>query len=475
MRRVFAVVGCVVLFVVSVSPAHAHDGPAEVEIGEPETVDIAPTSSEGLDVAGNRLVYVSAPGEACGGAGENAGFSVLLNVPGTRLDLREVVTGDLGLGVVAAVAVHPSATYALFTQWDPMKPSVNPGRVVAVVGDRVVGSVAVGPTPDSVGISANGKFAVIACEASTPDPADCAAETPEEDVAGSIQVLDLRRGPSRLSVAAVITAQELFDRFFATHPARAASPNLIEPEFVATAPHAPFALVTLQEQSAVAVVDLRVVRDLSDRGGLTPDEIGAAALVDVVFLPHGFVDRRGKLRGTQPDGISISHDERFAVTANEANTDARHLHGISVLDLRAGWDSISVAGTYCIFDLDPSLLNGTGLSACPAAAPGDPFPADAANLPRLDPEDTAIIERDDDIVIAVAIERAAKDQDRGSVLFLDASAVLDGTAPVKIDRKLVGINAGTRPESLDAARDGRFVFSANELDGGSITRIPIVR
>jgi hypothetical protein len=193
------------------------------------------------------------------------------------------------------------------------------------------------------------------------------------------------------------------------------------------------------------------------------------------MLPHGPKGSNGKPAGVQPDGISFSHDGRYAVTANEAKSNAKHLAGISVLDLREAPEHISAGPTYCIYDLDTTLLDSTGLTACPVPGPSGEYPSDANKLPRLDPEDTALLRTGGSTVLAVVLERNAKDEDRGSLLFLDATGILEGRVPVKIDRKLVGHNAGARPETVVATRDGRYFFSAIESDGGTLARVGVTR
>jgi hypothetical protein len=106
-------------------------------------------------------------------------------------------------------------------------------------------------------------------------------------------------------VAAHVTADEIHDGFLAPHPARSQEPGDIEPEFVAIAPDSAYALVSLQEQSALAVIDL--------------SEASPGARIDVVLLPHGFLDANGRQRGTHPDGLSISADGSLGITANESD------------------------------------------------------------------------------------------------------------------------------------------------------------
>jgi hypothetical protein len=170
--------------------------------------------------------------------------------------------------------------------------------------------------------------------------------------------------------------------------------------------------------------------------------------------------------------LSVSPGGSFALVANEGNNRSKHLMGISVIDLRGGPTDFPEPSTYCIFDLDISLLDGTGLASCPKAGPNGTYPEDEDLLPRVDPNNTVIIDRGDRLVAVVNIERATKVQDRGSVLFLDVSDALEGKAPVKIDRKLIGLGDGARPEGLRAIED-RYVLVAIQNDGGTIARFDL--
>lgn len=190
----------------------------------------------------------------------------------------------------------------------------------------------------------NGKLAVVACEGELP--ADCAADWQDEldpdgdgqpndldgdvdasdtslaiaraDRPGSIYILDLRRGPGRIQVAAVVTVDAVFNLFFTGDPSRASEAKLIEPEYAEISPDSSYALVSLQGQSAIAVIDLNEVLELSGEDDLSPEQIGAASLVDVVMLPHGPKGSNGKPAGVQPDGISFSHDGRHFFSAIES-------------------------------------------------------------------------------------------------------------------------------------------------------------
>jgi hypothetical protein len=244
--------------------------------------------------------------------------------------------------------------------------------------------------------------------------------------------------------------------------------------------------VTIQDSSSVAAIDLAEVTLGQEAGILSPEEIGEAALKNVVHLPHGFRNNVTtptglKFRGVEPDGIGVSPDGSFALLANETHQSAKHLQSLSVLDLRGGLEAIT-AQVYSIFDIDPTLLQGTGLTEVPAWST-DTYPADANKLPRLDPTNVEIVKRNNQLVAVVVIERynpsAAQlaapgdDETRGSVLFLDVGDVLDGNITV-IDRVPVGVpapaglpNTGATLESLDTAQNGRWIFVSISNGGGA--------
>ncbi|HNR97817.1 MAG TPA: hypothetical protein PKX48_04165 [Planctomycetota bacterium] len=458
-------------------PAQAPGSGATPTLGPPMVYELGAADAEVVAIAfreGQTLLYVTSPGAACGGRGDNSFLSLLVQPPEAPRELEEIAVLDLGLGEATSVAVHPRGDFAVVARKNPQQPDTSPGCLQAVAGHRVVGRVAVGVGPDSVAVAPNGRFAVVACEGQVPDAEDC----PEDggiDAAGSIVVVDLRKGPAAMTVAATVEAAEIFERFFKTEPDRARVPEDIEPEFVAIAPDSSFALVTLQEQSAVAVVTLREAPAGSEDGG-----VFQARLADVILLPHGFRDASGRVRGVHPDGIAISPDGALAVTANESHSKARHLQGLSILDLRAGPERIKAAATHPVFELDSSLSaaktektvrklkrKSRGAAAAPLRA------KPKTTLPRLDPEGIALARWGTRMLAALAIERRAAREEAGSVLILDITDALAGAAPARIGRTIVGATESARPETLAFSPDGRYLFVAAEGDGGTITMIEI--
>ncbi len=195
----------------------------------------------------------------------------------------------------------------------------------------VLGSVEVGALPDHVTFTPDGSKAITANEG---QPSDDYTVDPE----GSISIIDISSGVEN----AVVTTLGFTD--FNVGGARAAElpadvriygPNAtvaqdLEPEFVAVTPDGTTALVTLQENNALAVIDLAVptittiyalgFKDHNAEGnGLDlSNEDGAINIANwPVFGMY------------QPDGIAtfVVDGVTYAITANEG--DARDYDGYS--------------------------------------------------------------------------------------------------------------------------------------------------
>jgi DNA-binding beta-propeller fold protein YncE len=443
---------------------------------DPRVYALATEESEVVDVisvGGSNLVFVASPGAACGGRGEPSLVTALRFAGGPDGSLDEVFVVDLGPGEATSVAGHPSGKFAIVAVKDAGQPNVRPGGLLFIKDGAIAHRLAVGPGPDSVAVSPDGRFAIVACEAEEPDSEDCPAEQPGEDAGGSIHVVDLKDDPRAARTVAIITGERLHARLGHNARDRAASPCAVEPEFVAVSPDSNLALVTLQEQSAVAAVDIARLRELVEAGGgLSPEAAGAECLADVVLLPHDHVDPSGAVRGVHPDGIAIGPDGSYAVTANEAHPKGRHLQGISVLDLRGGARGIRLLATHAVFELDPSLRTSAKKEVV-ATSRRRRKPEKTSKLPRLDPEGVAVARAGGIDLAAIAIERRTRHEEAGSVLLLDMSRIVEGQAPRKIARLIAGATSDARPETLDFTGDGRFLFVASENDGGTLTLVDV--
>lgn len=396
---------------------------------------------EGLSVSKDgHVLYVSSPVEGpvgvftssvpqarlqSHGSGLFVDTGLLPIATGEVTDVAVVSHHDFGLAVVRGDAANPSSALLAFR------------------GGEVLQEIPIPQNPDGMKVSPNGHYAVVAVEKG-----------------GDIRIYDIRRGPGHIEMVARVTREAIAAHFVGV-------PNPVadaEPEAVGIAEDSSFALVTLQDCSSVAALELGGIERCHHQG-LAPEAVGDRLLRSVVHLPYGYVGSNGGLFGVEPDGVSVSPDGRFAILAHEANQRAKHLAGISVLDLRHGLDHIE-AHTYSAFDLDPSLLANTGLASVPVVLPGQPYPVAANRLPRLDPASVEIVRRGNSTVAALVIERydpsatqlsaSADNESRGSVLFLNVSNALSGIFP-RIDRVPVGA-PGSHLEVIDSARHGEWFF-----------------
>lgn len=193
----------------------------------------------------------------------------------------------------------------------------------------LLGYVEVGALPDMVKFTPNGKRVLVANEG---EPDDDYVNDPE----GSISIIDLRRGIRR---ARVRTAdfRDFNDKIDALRASgvRIFGPNAtvaqdVEPEFITTDSRGRFAYVALQENNALAVVDIRRAKvvDILPLGfkdhSLPGNELDASNRDDAINI------RSWPLQGMyQPDSIdSYTYRGRtYIVTANEG--DSRDYDGFS--------------------------------------------------------------------------------------------------------------------------------------------------
>lgn len=186
--------------------------------------------------------------------------------------------------------------------------------------------VEVGVLPDMVTFSPDGKKVITAnegqpCEAD--DPADCAVSDPE----GSISIIDLSRGVRRAHEELVTfnayDGQEasLNARGVRVLSDRPASQS-IEPEYVTVDPTSRFAWVTLQENNAIAQVNLRSGTIEWIKGLGTKDHALPGNELDPSDKDGGIHIENWPVQGLyQPDGLTVfaTDDGLFLATANEGD------------------------------------------------------------------------------------------------------------------------------------------------------------
>jgi hypothetical protein len=218
-------------------------------IGNFETgiFDEAAAEIVAFDPGTKRLVFVNA---------NDATLEVLdLSDPSNPTELFSLDMTIYG-AVANSVAVY-DGVMAVAVESDPAQ---DPGNVVFLDMDgNFINSVMVGALPDMVAFTPNGKFLLVANEGEPNDDYDV-------DPEGSVSVINLRPGVAQIDQSDVRTAS--FDRFNMNNlPAgvRVFGPGAsvaqdLEPEYIAISPDSRFAFVSLQENNAMAIVNIKNAR-----------------------------------------------------------------------------------------------------------------------------------------------------------------------------------------------------------------------
>ncbi|MCB1056676.1 MAG: choice-of-anchor I family protein [Acidobacteria bacterium] len=216
-------------------------------------------------------------------------------------------------GDLVAVAVEAEDTQA-------------PGRAVFYsTAGELLASVEVGSLPDMITFTPDGKKVLVANEG---EPKDYCSPGLAADPEGSISVIDLSAGAAGLTQAAVTTAG--FAAFNGGVPAgvRIFGPGAtvaqdLEPEYITVSPDSRTAWISLQENNALAVLDLTTdtitallplgTKDHSlAENALDPSDRDGASRIQT-WPVHGMY---------QPDGIATvsAGGETFVLTANEGDS-----------------------------------------------------------------------------------------------------------------------------------------------------------
>lgn len=227
---------------------------------------------------------------------------------------------------VNSVAVHRGRVAAAVEN----AVKTEPGQVVLLDADgQVQAAVTVGAQPDMLVFSKDGRRILVANEG---EPSDDYLSDPE----GSVSIIDLPRRLQHLSQRHVRSADfRAFDRESLDPSIRVFGPNAsvaqdFEPEYITLSRDGRRAWVTLQENNAIAEIDVAAARVVAVRGlgykdhSLPGNELDASDKDGAVNI------RNWPVRGLyQPDAIASfrQHGRTYLVTANEG--DARSYAGYS--------------------------------------------------------------------------------------------------------------------------------------------------
>lgn len=210
-------------------------------------------------------------------------------------------------------------------------PKTDPGKVVFFdVDGNYLNDVTVGALPDMVTFTHNGRYLLVANEG---EPNDDYTIDPE----GSVSIIRMQSNVAAMTQANVRTAD--FTRFNDAPidpQIRIFGPNAtvaqdLEPEYITTQPaNGRVAWVTLQENNALAVVDVKRAEVVTLVALGTKDHLAAANPLDASDRDDAINIANWPVRGMyQPDAIASyrAFGDIYLVTANEG--DARDYDGFS--------------------------------------------------------------------------------------------------------------------------------------------------
>lgn len=168
-------------------------------------------------------------------------------------------------GVANSVATHDGLVAVAVEA----VPKTSPGKVVFFNAALTpLSAVTVGAQPDMLTFTHDGRYVLVANEGEPNTYNNFGSETngPSIDPEGSVSIINLKRGAARLNQSDVRTAGFSFfnGREAALRAAgiRIFGPNAtvaqdLEPEYIAVSPDDDTAWVTLQENNAIATIDIR--------------------------------------------------------------------------------------------------------------------------------------------------------------------------------------------------------------------------
>ncbi|MEZ4468168.1 MAG: choice-of-anchor I family protein [bacterium] len=206
----------------------------------------------------------------------------------------------------------------------------DPGQAVFFDTDGAyINAVEVGALPDMITFTHNGRYVLVANEG---EPDDAYAIDPE----GSVSVIDLRDGAAHIDQGDVRTAGfGGFDAADLDPSVRIFGPGAsvaqdMEPEYITSSDDERWAWVTLQENNAIGIIDIRHARVVAIRGLGFKNYNRPGQGIDASDRDGGINIRNWPVRGMyQPDAIASF--ERwgipFLVMANEG--DSRDYGGFS--------------------------------------------------------------------------------------------------------------------------------------------------
>lgn len=377
----------------------------------------------------------------------------------TRTDRQQLVQG--GAGEITSATFHPTADVYAVCVRDSDGLKAGSVQIRSGADGKLLGSVAVGIWPDSLAFSPNGDFLVVANEGEAYVKEGEGFRSGE----GSISVIDLRPGldkavhhsvslPDLAGVAGTVEEahKRLVERVIDGEELKVpfgSSPEHIEPEYVAFSKDGSKAFVSLQENNAIAVVDVASAK-LLKVFGLGTTRHAADVVEDGKYQADAELFA---LR--EADAISVTGDDRYLITADEGDTDPKASKTKSGLPTGGG-------RTVSVFDAESGqLLGDTGAQLDAMAAKAGIYPDHRSPNKGAEPEGVVSFDAFGQRLAVATLERA------------DGLALLDLSKPEQpqvLQVVAVGEGAGTgdlAPEGLaHVEHEGRhFLLTGLEKSG----------
>ena len=234
------------------------------------------------------------------------------------LNLKKLAPFDLSGGNVTAVAVHKNLIAASIKE----KNADAPGNVQIFNNDgEKLAEYKTGALPDNIAFSPDGRYLLTANEG---EPSDDYKIDPE----GSFTLIDLSNGIQNATVK-----QIMFNNVKLPAGARIVKPGSsfaedAEPEYIAFSPDGKMAYATLQENNAIATIDIASAKIIN---------VSGLGFKNVSRISHDVSNKDGGINMKrwpvlmmyQPDAI-VAYDTKgntYLVTANEG--DAKDYDGFS--------------------------------------------------------------------------------------------------------------------------------------------------
>lgn len=336
---------------------------------------------------------------------------------------------------VTSVTVTPDGKYGLVAvRTGDNVNTANKGAVAVVeIGTgQILKSYEIGIGPDAIAMSRDGNIAVVCNEDEEGDPAqDNEIDFSKVKRPGSVSILSFPGG----DVLNGIHDQVMID--LSQTGNNAIYKNDPQPEYVAISPDNSFAAVTLQENNAIAIIDLKEKKVTRLFGlGVTRHK---ADLEDdgVVSLTKDMTGR------PEPDGIVWSPDGKFLITADEGDLGKDEFN-----------DGVKSGGrNVMVWDLDGNVVYDSQDLIDKMCAGAGIYPDKRSPSRGSEVENLTVGQINNQQIMAVASERSS------AILFFD---VTDAKNPAYLG--LIP-SSGEAPEGIHKISNRNIFVSASEESG----------